>query len=247
MGERVIVRKFLMPLFLIPMATALAAQDLDVFVSLGLLSPSKNVSNQTVDASGQSTGQLFQPAADFRMLGLGAAYTFLSAGNFRFRGSGEYAFSTQSPGATLRYLGSQLATQYLEAEGTLHAKSINLGATAVYVSSGAGEYGVTFEERIETLEFDMAQVLVSFPGDVRLLSGQRMTKTFTDPFLSVHATFVQHYDTFGLFSRLAYGVDLNGGSSLGGQSAQAFQNLDSGLLGTLRPRQEFKLSLGTRF
>jgi len=238
------------PLILILILLAggfLSASDLDLALSFGLLSPQKNVSNQTVDSYGQSTGSLFQPASDLRMVGLGAAYTFLSVGDWRFRGNAEYATSIQNPGATLRYLGSGVTTNYLEAEGTLKATSLDLGVSAVYVSSGAGEYGATFEMRNEALKFDIIQAVLSFPGQQALLTGQELKKTFTDPWLSVHATFVQHYEAFAVFTRLAFGLDLKTSGSLGSFQQASFQNLDSSLLAVVRPRQEIKLSVGARF
>ena len=230
-------------------AAALSAGDLDIYLSFGLLSPSKDLSDQTLNPlTGQPTGKLFQPSEDFRMAGLGAAYTFLSLGPFRFRANAEYASSVQNPGGTLRYLEYQaLATNYTEAEGTLKATSLNLGATVVYVSSGAGEYGFTLERRTQVLSFDMDQTLTSYGGVDTLTSGQRMKKTLTDPFFSVHATFVQHYESFALFSRLAFGVDLKGSPAFSSYQEQQFQNLDPALLEALRPRQEVKLSLGVRF
>jgi hypothetical protein len=235
-------------LFLVvAMGATLSASDLDVYVALGMLSPQKSVSNETVDAYGQTTGQLFQPAADFKMAGLGASYTLLSVGDYRFRGNAEYATSVQNPGATLRYLAPGITTQYLEAEGTLKARSINIGVSAVYVSSGAGEYGVTLEERFETLDFNLIQALLDFPGEETLVTGRTLSKSFADPFLSVHATFVQHYESYGLFSRLSFGMDLKSPSALGTFPESAYQNLDSGLLAVLRPHQELKLALGMRF
>ena len=235
-------------LFLVVAAgMTLSAGDLDLYLTFGMLSPQKNVSNQTVDAYGQTTGQLFQPASDFRMAGLGASYTFLSLGDFRFRGNAEVAGSVQNPGATLRYLAPGITTQYLEAEGTLKARSINAGVSAVYVSSGAGEYGVTLEERSESLDFTLIQAILDFPGEETLVTGRTLSKTFTDPFLSVHATFVQHYESYALFSRLAFAVDLKSPSALGSYSQTAYQTLDSGLLAVLRPHQELKLALGMRF
>ena len=226
----------------------LSANDLDVHLSFGLLSPRKDISNQAVDNLGQPTGQMFQPAADFRMAGLGAAYTFLSRGAWRFRGNVEVAGSVQDPGATLRYLEYVGATtHYLQAEGTLKATSINVGLSAVYVSSGAGEYGVTLEQRSQALEFDVPQATVSFPGDTALLNDQKLKKTLSDPWLSVHATFVQRYEAFALFTRLSFGIDLTSSPALGGYPESSFQNLDPGLLAVLRPRQEVKLSLGVRF
>jgi len=225
----------------------LSAGDLDVYLSLGLLSPQKHLSNETVDGFGQTTGQLFQPAADFKMAGLGAAYTFLSLGDFRIRGNLEYASSVQNPGATLRYLAPGITTRYLEAEGTLKAHAFQVGVSAVYVSSGAGEYGVTLAERASTLDFNVIQAIVSFPGDETLVTGRTLSKSFTDPFLTIHATFVQHYEAYALFSRLEFGLDLHGSAGLGGFPEEAFQSLDSGLLAVLRPHQELKLSLGMRF
>ena len=227
--------------------TTLSAGDLDVYLSLGLLSPQKTLSNETVDAFGQTTGQLFQPATDFKMAGLGVAYTFLSVGDFRFRGNLEYASSVQNPGATLRYLAPGVTTQYLEAEGTLKAHSLQAGISVVYVSSGAGEYGVTLADRSSTIDFNVIQAIVSFPGDEALITGRTLSKNFTDPLLTFHATFVQHYETYALFSRLEYGLDLHGSAALGGFQEEAFQGLDSGLLAVLRPHQELKLSLGMRF
>jgi len=163
--------------------TTLPANDLDVFLSFGLLSPQKNVSNQTVDAFGQTTGQVFQAAENFKMAGLGVSYTLLNLGDFRIRGEAEYGTSVQNPGATLRYLAPGVTDQYVEAEGTLKARSAQVGLTATYVSSGAGEYGVTFEERFDTLDFDITQATVSFPGQETVITGQTLSKTFTDPFL----------------------------------------------------------------
>ena len=225
----------------------LTAGDLDAYLSLGLLSPQKHLANDTVDAFGQTTGQLFQPAADFKMAGLGVAYTFLSVGDFRIRGNLEYASSVQNPGATLRYLAPGVTTQYLEAEGTLKAHSAQAGVSVVYVSSGAGEYGVSLAERASTLSFNIVQAIVSFPGDETLIAGRTLSKTFTDPFLTFHATFVQHYETYALFSRLEFGLDLHGSASLAGFPEESYQGLDSGLLAVLRPHQELKLSLGMRF
>ncbi|GEM_PF-6442159 len=227
--------------------TTLPANDLDVFLSFGLLSPQKNVSNQTVDAFGQTTGQVFQAAENFKMAGLGVSYTLLNLGDFRIRGEAEYGTSVQNPGATLRYLAPGVTDQYVEAEGTLKARSAQVGLTATYVSSGAGEYGVTFEERFDTLDFDITQATVSFPGQETVITGQTLSKTFTDPFLSLHATFVQHYTTFALFSRLGYGMVLGGSRSPGSFPEQSYRSLDNSLLEVLRPRQEIKLSLGTRF
>jgi hypothetical protein len=227
--------------------TALPANDLDLYLSLGMDSPRKNVSNETLDGYGQTTGQLFQPAANFKMAGLGVAYTFLNLGDFRLRGNAEYAASVQNPGATLRYLAPGVTTHYLEALGTLKLRSAQIGASVIYVSSGAGEYGLTLEERFETLDFDVAQAIVSFPSETTLVTNRTLSKTFTDPFLSVHATFVQHYESYALFSRLAYGMNLRSSAGPGSFLEGSYQNLDSGLLAMLRPRQEIKLSLGTRF
>ena len=236
-------------LFLLSLVGAsLSAKDLDVYLSFGLLSPRKDLSNQVVDSLGQPTGQMFQPASDFRMAGLGVAYTLLGRGAWRLRGSLEMAGSVQDPGATLRYLEySGLTSHYLQAEGSLKATSLNVGLSAVYVSSGAGEYGVTLERRSQALEFDVAQATVSFPGDTALLSGLKLKKTLADPFLSVHATFVQRYEAFALFSRVSFGIDLTSSPALGGYPESSYQNLDPDLLAALRPRQELKLSLGVRF
>ena len=140
-----------------------------------------------------------------------------------------------------------MTSQYLEALGTLKARSMAVGVTVVYVSSGAGEYGVTLEERRDTLQCQVLQATFDFPGQVSQSSGQDLSRSSADPFLSVHATFVQHYENYGVFSRLAYGMGLKGGSAIGSFPEQSFQTLDSGLLSVLRPRQELKLSLGMRF
>jgi hypothetical protein len=222
---------------------------LDIYVSFGLLSPGKDHADQTLSATtGQPLGQIFQPPGAFKMGGLGVAYAFLSIGAFRFKANAEYAGSFQNGGGTLRYLEYQgTTTQFTEADGTLKAASVNLGATVVYVSTGAGEYGLTLERRSQALEFDMTQVLQSYAGVDTLLAGQRMKKTLTDPFLSAHGTFVQHYEAFSVFSRLAFGVNLKSSPAFSTYREQQFQALDPGLLAALRPRQEVKLSLGVRF
>ena len=139
------------------------------------------------------------------------------------------------------------ATHYLQAQGTLKATSLNAGLSAVYVSSGAGEYGVTLERRSQALEFDVPQAVVSFPGDTALVTGQKLKKTLADPFLSAHATFVQRFEGFAVFSRVSFGVNLASSPALAGYPEASFQNLDPGLLAVLRPRQEVKISLGARF
>jgi len=226
---------------------SLSAGDLDTYLSLGLVSPQKAVSSEAVDGYGQTTGQLFQPASNLKMLGAGVDYTFLSIGDFRLRGNLAFATSVQNPGATLRYLAPGVTTEYLEAEGTLKARALAIGVTAVYISSGAGEYGATLEARRDTLQFQVVQAILDFPEDVNLVTGRTLSQTHTDPFLSFHATFVQHYENYAVFSRLAYGLGLKGGSAVGAYPAAAFESLDSSLLSVLRPRQELKLSLGTRF
>jgi len=225
---------------------SLSAGDLDTYLALGMVSPQKSVSSEAVDGYGQTTGQLFQPANNLKMLGAGADYTFMGFGDFRLRGNLSFATSVQNPGATLRYLAPGLETEYLEAEGTLKARALGIGVTVVYVSSGAGEYGATLEERRDTLQFQVLQAIQDFPGEVNLVTGRTLSQTHTDPFLSFHATFVQHYENYAVFSRLAYGFGLRGGSAVGAYPAAAFESLDSGLLSVLRPRQELKLSLGLR-
>jgi len=181
------------------------------------------------------------------MVGAGVDYTFLSMGDFRFRGSLGAATSVQNPGGTLRYLAPGVTDEYLEAEGTLKARYLQVGVSAVYVSSGAGEYGITLEERRDTLDFQLIEATLAFPGDLNVVTGRTLSRTSTDPFLSVHATFVQHYESFGVFSRLAFGLGLKGGSAIGSFPESAFQTLDSSLLSVLKPRQELKLSVGMRF
>jgi len=212
-----------------------------------MLIPVRNLSDQTVDQFGQQTGQLFQPTQDLQMISIGAAYTFLSEGLFQFRGNLEYAMSIQNPQTELRFLQYQGTINYfLEASGTLKCTSINPGLTVVYVSSGAGEYGLTLEERFMAMEYDINQATYAFPspGQAPSLS---LKKQLVDPFLSVHATFVQQYQSCGLFARISYGLDLRSIPAIGGYQQQDFQTLNDDLLEALRPRQEVKLSLGTRF
>ena len=225
----------------------LGAGDLDLRLSFASLTPGGQLANETVDENGKRTGQLFQPSGNLRLAGLGVAYTFLSHGDFRYRVALEGAASVQNPDAVLRFLGNEFVNHYLEAEGTLKATSVNAGLEAVYVSAGAGEYGVTLEARDQTYTFGIDQGLKDFPGDTSVVNGQRLHKRMVDPFLSVHGTFVQQYESFGLFSRLGFGINLRRTPGIAKFPEAEFEAVSSSLLEALRPRQELRLSLGIRF
>jgi len=230
------------------LGTSLSAGDLDLYVDFGMLTPGRNLVDEQVDDLGQRTGQLFQPAEDLQMVGLGAAYTFMSAGDFRFRGNLGLAVSSRNPQVELRYLQYQgTAGSYLQASGALKATSLNPGLTAVYVSSRAGEFGIGFEERFLSLVYAIDQIVLAFPGAASQTPGQRLRKQLADPFLSLHATFVQQFAAYAMFTRLAFGVDLKRSPPVASFQAADFQSLDNDLLEALRPRQEVKLALGVRF
>jgi hypothetical protein len=136
--------------------------------------------------------------------------------------------------------------------GTLKDVSWSPGLSAVYVSSGAGEYGVSLEERMEMLEFSILEgASVSTGGggvdETQDLAGRTLRKRLTDTCLLVHATFLQQYENFGVFARIALGRSFKAGRSIGGYGPQSFFPLDPDLLEALRPRQEVRLSVGIRY
>lgn len=230
------------------LGTTLPAGDLDFFLSFGALSPGRTLATETVDAQGQRKGQLFQPSGDPRMAGVGVGWAFLTKGSWRVKATMGYQASVVKPDAALRYLRYEgTDAHYLEATGTLRAFSLDPGVGVTWVSSGAGEYGVSYEMRYQTLTYLMNQTVRYFPGETSISSGKEIQSTLVDPWLTFHATFVQRYEDFGVFARLSFGTNLKSGKAPGAFPEATWQNLSPDLMEILRPRQEVKIALGIRY
>jgi len=234
-------------LVLIIAAGCLQAGDLDVYLQGNFLFPSSVSRNGTLDpATGSRLGSSVGWSGELRQFGAGVQYSFISLGNWRLRAGLEAATGSSTP-LSLNYLRFQgLAQNSAVLNGSVIARSVTPLVSLVFVSSGAGEYGLSYEQHFDQFRYALSNGVV-----VRSDAGSSLPRSLTwhasDPFLAVHATFLQRYLTFGCFARVGFGVALASPRSLADLTEADFLGASPALLELARPRQELALALGTRF
>lgn len=224
----------------------LAAGDLDIYLTASVLSPRKNLASEYLNADGQKLGRSLQLSSDFRQLGGGVAYSFLSFGPWRLKGQAEFTVGPSDPAFTLRYASDQGVEPLVEVTGDLQYYSVSPGISLVYRSSGLGEYGITLENRFQWMSGYFEKGLWSVAGPDTPAWVERKAD-LSDPFVSINATFVQQYQRMGFLARISYGINLKSPKKVGDFTEAQYIAMDEKLLEALRPRQEIKLSAGVRF
>ena len=230
-------------------AGTLAASDLDLYLLSSTLSPRSESREGTIDPlSGKFLGKVTLRGGDLRQLGLGGAYTVLSPGNWRVRVGAEANTGASRMPMSFRYLRFQGITEYAAAtDGTVKLSTFAPLLSLVYVSAGAGEYGITYEHHFSRITYDVSNNVVVVADVLQPNVPLSRSQRTSDPFLSLNATFVQRYRAFGFFARVSYGINLASVRTLQDLTQSDFLGTNEGLLEMVRPKQEMKLALGTRF
>lgn len=226
----------------------LCAQNWEVQVSSGVQSPSRALVQESIDAYGQRSGRSFSTSSDFRQLSVGGSYNALSYGALRLRAGVAATLGGPSPDLVIRYLRSTgLQSYYAEASGQLKLSSVDPALTLVYVAPWAGEYGLGVEARMQKLAFDAGSVTKDIPGSSGAQPALSRSLSRTDPFLTLHAAFVQQYPDLAVFARFTLAFNLKSAVTADSFTEAQFGSLDEQLLGALFPRRDVKVSVGVRF
>jgi hypothetical protein len=234
--------------FLAGAGLLLPAGDLDLTLSTASAGIKKAQAETFNTDVAQIRGKSLSLSSDYRPLGVGMAYTFLTHGPWRFRGSVDLQLPGSAPDAIVRYSAPVgLEPHRLEASGKMNWNSINPGLHVVYLPEGWGEFGLGLEQRIGSLEFKADHVLASFPSSPVLDGPQSRKLSLSDTWLTLHMGVVQKFASISFLARLAYSMNLKSAASIGGYGEASFQTLDTELLKLARPSQEVRLSFGTRF
>ncbi len=230
-------------------AATLHAGDMDLYLIGSNLSPRSEAREGTLDpATGDRLGKTIIRGGDARQVGLGAAFTLLSPGDWRVKAGVEYTIGASDTDLSLRYLRFQGFSEYSAAtDGKVSTRALTPLLSLVYVSSGAGEYGISYEHHFTNLDYKVSRNVVVNGSTVPPNAARTLSKSVGDPFLSVHATFVQRYRSLGFFARVSYGVNLASIRKLHDLTEADFLSTSSALLDLARPKQEVKLAIGTRF
>jgi hypothetical protein len=237
--------KAMLPILLV---LPLGAGDLDLYLALGSLSPGGRGGLPAYDKLGQPIGAAMTLGSEFQQYGVGAAYTLLSYGDWRLRGQLEFMRGTSEPRFSVMYAAPSAPTRYLDMSGTLEHQSLNPALEVSYISSGAGEYGVGIEPHYMVARYATDRLVLDFPGVRGTFPTERRSISFNDVFVSLHATYVLRFGTYGVLSRVSFGRNVSGSAkAITSYSESQFSNVSRDLLRAIRPQQELKFSAGVRF
>lgn len=237
---------------LVPGLPAWAGEP-EVFITYGLSRPASSDSATAGTPFGTSTLDAAARQAalrsSFQPLEVGAAYGFFSSEAWRVRVRAAYGVGLGNPGYGVYANVPDPAHPDDSSAGRNHNGDLKLqtlsgGLEVAFVSAGLGEYGFTLEARRQELTFQGS----TFTFGTATTTPFSVKASRTQPFLGLHATFVQRFESVGLAYRFTYGRALGSAPpEVGALTRAEILGASVRMAEVMMPVEEIKVSLGFRF